>query len=67
MMNVLGLGLALLTGAVIGAVTMVTVQDSLTEWIARRQEQRRKEAGRWLAHEQAIIGRSIRRMDRNHG
>lgn len=61
-MNVLGLGMALLTGAVLGAAAIVTVQDAVCEWLDERAEQRRKDRGWWLKHEQRLLGRSVRRM-----
>lgn len=61
-MNLLSLGVALLAGAAIGAVTVVTVQDAIVTWLEERAEQRRKDKGWWLAHEQRLLGRSVRRM-----
>lgn len=61
-MNIIMLGVTLLLGAALGAITMATTAHAIETWWMRRQDQRRVAEGRWRAEEQAIIGKAIVRM-----
>lgn len=61
-MRIVLFSLTLVAGAALGAIAMARAADAVEAWWAGRREQRRARDGRWRAHEQALIGRSIIRM-----